>query len=399
MSTHSPLHLAVALEGAGWHPAAWREDTARPDELFSAGYWVDLARRAEEGRVDFVTWEDQPGLQSSRWDVPDGRRDQVRGRLDATLVAARVAPATSWVGLVPTAVTTHSEPFHLSKAVATLDFVSGGRAGWRAQISARRSDAAHFGRRQLPELRPRSAEDAPVAPVLADLFTEAGDYVEVVRRLWDSWEDDAEVRHVASGRFIDRTKLHYIDFEGRFFSVRGPSITPRPPQGQPPVVVLAHVELAYRLAVEQADVVLVTPHSKEQAAGIVGQIRRLEASAGRHRPLKVLADMVVFLAQRAPEARARRHRLDEVDGRPYRSDAAIVTATPAELADQMEEWAAAGIEGFRLRPACLPADLETIVEGLIPELQRRRLARTTYRASTLRGHLGLGRPANRYVAA
>ena len=147
------MHLAVALEGAGWHPAAWREPPARPGELLTARYWTDLVRQAEHGLLDFVTIEDGFGMQSSRHDGPDARTDQVRGRLDAVLIAARVAPLTRHIGLVPTAVVTHTEPFHVSKAIATLDYVSTGRAGLRVQVSARQHEAALFGRRAFPQLR------------------------------------------------------------------------------------------------------------------------------------------------------------------------------------------------------------------------------------------------------
>src|SRR5581483_7810013 len=113
MPSPSPLHLAVALEGAGWHPAAWREAAARPAEVFTAGYWVDLAQRAESGALDFVTIEDGLALQSaSRGGRPDGRTDRLRGRLDAVLIAARVAPLTRGIGLVPSVTVTHTEPFH-----------------------------------------------------------------------------------------------------------------------------------------------------------------------------------------------------------------------------------------------------------------------------------------------
>src|SRR5712664_3671424 len=144
------LHLAPALDGAGWHPAGWREPGARPGDLFTPGYWAALAVEAERGLLDFITIEDALGLQSaSRYGGPDDRADQVRGRLDAVLIAAQLAPATSRIGLVPTATTTHTEPFHVSTAIATLDYVSSGRAGWRAQVSSRASEAAHFGRREF----------------------------------------------------------------------------------------------------------------------------------------------------------------------------------------------------------------------------------------------------------
>ena len=126
----------------------------------------------------------------------------------------------------------------MSKSIATLDYVSAGRAGVRVQVSARHDAAAHFGRRDLPFLSVNTLNDPSVQRQIRRIFAETADYVEVLRRLWDSWEDDAEIRDVATGRFIDRDKLHYIDFDGRWFSVKGPSITPRPPQGQPIVAAL-----------------------------------------------------------------------------------------------------------------------------------------------------------------
>jgi alkanesulfonate monooxygenase SsuD/methylene tetrahydromethanopterin reductase-like flavin-dependent oxidoreductase (luciferase family) len=131
------LHLAVALNGTGWHPAAWREPGARPADLLTAGYWADLVTEAERGGIDFVTFEDGLSLQSADRRAPDVRTDQVRGRLDAVLIASRVAPLTSRIGLIPTVVVTHTEPFHISKAIATLDWVSSGRAGVRVRVSAR----------------------------------------------------------------------------------------------------------------------------------------------------------------------------------------------------------------------------------------------------------------------
>lgn len=307
------MHLAVALDGAGADPAAWREPGARPSELLTARYWVDLVQAAEAGKLDFVTFEDTLGPGS------DDPRD-VRGRLDAVLVASRVAPLTSHIGLVPTAVATHTEPFHLSKAIATLDYVSNGRAGVHVEVSGNERDYRHFGRRE----RPGSAED---------LWAEAEDYIEVLRRLWDSWEDDAEIRDVDTGRFVDREKLHYIDFTGKWFSVKGPSITPRPPQGQP---VVAGQDLVFTAP----DV----PVTHDRA----------------------FADVPV----RFPD-----------DG----------------LADRLVSLLDKGFVGARLIPARLPDDLTAIVTDLVPELQRRGLFRREYEASTLRGLLGLARPVNRYA--
>ena len=402
MAGSESLHLAVALDGAGWHPAAWREPDARPAELFTAPYWVDLALEAERGLLDFVTIEDSLSLQSSRYGGVAGRTDQVKGRLDAVLVAARVAPLTAHVGFIPAVTVTHTEPFHISKAIATLDYVSEGRAGVRVQISARPHEAAHFGRRQhliSPGFDARDRRDPVVEATLVDLFEEATDYVEVVRRLWDSWEDDAEIRDVATGRFIDRHKLHYIDFEGRFFNVKGPSITPRPPQGQPIVAALAHQSIVYRLIGRAADVGFVTPHDAAGAAAMIEEIHGEARLAGRDdKDVHVLADLVVFLDDTPDAAEGRKRRLDERAGQEYSSDAEIFAGTPAQLADLIEAWLPAGLSGFRLRPATIPHDLEAISRSLVPELQRRGVFRRAYQPGTLRDRLGFTRPANRYVA-
>jgi alkanesulfonate monooxygenase SsuD/methylene tetrahydromethanopterin reductase-like flavin-dependent oxidoreductase (luciferase family) len=379
------LHLAAALDGAGWHPAAWRDPAARPRELFSGRYWAEVVQEAERGLLDFVTIEDALGP------PPGDRADRVRGRLDAMLLAARVAPLTSNIGLVPATSTTHTEPFHVAIGVASLDFASRGRAGWRPQISARPSEAAHFGRRTLPEDPDELA---------AELLGEAADAVEVVRRLWDSWEDDAEIRDVATGRFVDRDRLHYIDFEGAHFSVRGPSITPRPPQGQPLVIALAHGDRAYEFAAGGADLVLLTPRSRDDAVSILEQVRAAERAARRTRDrLKVFADLVVFLDAEPGAAAVRKDRLDVLDGEALASDTEIFTGTPGELADLLLDLHGAGLDGFRLRPGVLPYDLTGITRGLVPELKRRNVFRTGYETSTLRGLLGLPRPASRYARA
>ncbi|WP_261720069.1 LLM class flavin-dependent oxidoreductase [Streptomyces sp. FZ201] len=393
----SPLHLAVALDGTGWHPASWREPVSRPKELFTAAYWAGLVAEAERGLLDFVTIEDGLGPQSSHFLDPDDRTDEMRGRLDAVLIASRVAPLTRNIGLVPTVVATHTEPFHISKAIATLDYVSTGRAGVRVQITARPNEAAHFGRRTVPRIK---AYDNPAdRETIAGLFEEAADYVEVVRLLWDSWEDDAEIRDAATGRFIDRDKLHYIDFEGRYFSVRGPSITPRPPQGQPVVSALAHDTIPYRLVGRAADIGYVTPHDADEARAIVARVRTEQNAAGRvAEPLHVFADLLVYLDDDPEAAAERRDGLDILAGRPYLSDALTFTGSPAQLADLIEEFQSAGISGCRLRPAVVGHDLPAITRSLVPELQRRGAFRRSYEADTLRGLLGLARPANRYAA-
>jgi alkanesulfonate monooxygenase SsuD/methylene tetrahydromethanopterin reductase-like flavin-dependent oxidoreductase (luciferase family) len=261
----------------------------------------------------------------------------VRGYLDAIVLAARIAPVTRAIGLAPVVSTTLTEPFHVSTQVATIDYVSRGRAAWFARISPSHWEAAHAGRRDLPSTEV--------------LRHEAAEHIEVVRRLWDSWEDDAEIRDVERHRFIDRSKVHHIDYTGNRFVIRGPSITPRPPQGQP--LVLA------------------------SETGIGADV--------------VLTDLVVFLDGSETAAAERRARLDALH--PFAPAAEIFTGTPAGLADRLSE------ESFvRLLPAAIPHDLRAITRELVPALQARGLFHGAYGPGSLRERLGLGRPANRYAA-
>ncbi|MGW4634573.1 LLM class flavin-dependent oxidoreductase [Nocardia sp. NPDC004415] len=397
----NPLHLGVALDGAGWHPAAWRAPHSRPTELFSAAYWTDLVTTAQRGLLDFVTIEDSLRVPGDAHTPTADAVDRVRARLDAHLIAARLAPVTQHIGLIPTVTTTHTEPFHVATALATLDYTSRGRAGWQARVSATAEEAAHFGRREITDPSPAEIAEVlatgTVPPRVRELFGEATDVVEVVRRLWDSWEDDAEIRDVATRRFIDRDKLHYVDFEGSHFSVRGPSITPRPPQGQPVVTALAHAPLVYEFAAAGADLVFVTPTRADGPAPILEQIAT--ASAARTgEPLRVYADLVVFLDTEESTGRQRLDRLDELAGAEFSSDAAVFAGSAEDLADLLAEWGAHGVDGFRLRPGVAVDDLPAIADRLVPVLQSRGLFRTGYPDGSLRELLGL--PAtvpNRYA--
>lgn len=396
------LQLGVALDGAGWHPSAWRDDDARPSALFDGRYWAALARTAEDAGIDLLTIEDQFGLQTPIFeDVDPTVTDQVRGQLDAVLLANWLAPLTARIGLIPTASTTHTEPFHVSTAIATLDFASAGRAGWRPVASAKPHEAALLGRRTFAPLRREDLVSGELPAAVIERFDEADDAIEVVRRLWDSWEDDAVIRDAATGRYIDRDRLHYIDFEGRFFRVKGPSIVPRPPQGQPVVAVLAHSTVPYRLAARQADVVFVTPHDDEGVSEIVAQVRGEEAAAGRtETPLKIWTDIVVLLEDEESTAWRELGRLDELVGRPFTSDALVFAGTATELVRRIEAWGRLGIDGIRLRPARLPKDLDRIAAQVVPALVDAGLRSPVDEgASTLRERLGLPVAPNRYATA
>ena len=296
-------------------------------------------------------------MQSTRRGILDERTDQVRGRLDAVLIAARVAPTTSAIGIVPVATTTHTEPFHVSKAIATLDYVSHGRAGLQARVSATGLEARQFGRRVIADPTSTDVEVRREADSVTDLFDEAADFVEVVRRLWDSWEDDAEIRDVATGRFVDRDKLHYIDFEGRWFSVKGPSITPRPPQGQP--LVAGPGPRARRPSgwPPAAPMWSSSPRTRRGRGPLDRRTRSAPHEAEVARTGAAPADLRrsgrLPRRRRGRRPQRRKDRLDERLGRPLRSDAFVFVGTPAELVDLLVGVAG---RGHRRLPASARRD-------------------------------------------
>ncbi|WP_018532392.1 MULTISPECIES: LLM class flavin-dependent oxidoreductase [unclassified Streptomyces] len=333
-------------------------------DTYEPAPYLELARLAEHGALDFVTLHDTfaaPGP-------------------DALAVLSRLAPRTSRIGLVPTVTTTHTEPFHVQAAVATLDWVSRGRAGWRPDVSPSDDEARLFGRRD--------------AATPADLWHEAGEVADVARKLWDSWEDDAEIRDVDSGRFVDREKLHHVDFAGRTFSVRGPSIVPRPPQGNPVVVVDATQPYAYDVAARHADVALVGVPDPAQLAAARAGLRRRAAEHGRDPDgLRVLAALRVDLGagEYAAQPGHGGGPLPTGEGPVYRGG-------PVDLADLIAAWYRSGAaDGFHLTPLDPRRDLERLVNGTVPLLQHRGLFRTFYPGSTLREHLGLARPVSQYA--
>jgi alkanesulfonate monooxygenase SsuD/methylene tetrahydromethanopterin reductase-like flavin-dependent oxidoreductase (luciferase family) len=401
--SRTPFYLGIALDGAGWHPTAWRDDSARPEALFDPDYWVSLVAEARAAGVDLVTIEDSFGLQTGGYGAVELRDDEVRGRLDALLLANTIAAQVAGIGIVPTVTTTHTEPFHTATGIQTLDHVSEGWAGWRVQVSGRSHEAAHVGRREIPVLDPvraASGTDEQQVALIRRLFGEAADAIEVARRLWDSWEDDAVIRDVPTGRFVDRDRLHYIDFEGADFSVKGPSIVPRSPQGQPVVFVLAHQTVPYELAVAQADIVGITPHSDEHLEQILGELADAESTVERRagEALRVWTEAVVLIEDTREAAVAALATLDELHGSTYASDAVILADTAENVAAQLLRWQQAGISGVRLRPARLPLDLERITRTLVPVLAETGVLERPASAATLRERLGLAVAANRYAS-
>ncbi|GAA2180024.1 LLM class flavin-dependent oxidoreductase [Leucobacter tardus] len=365
------LTVGVALDGAGWDPNAWR-DLPDPAAVFTAAYWTELVRTAERAGIDYVSLEDDLHLQGVSAISDGARSDVLQGRLDALLTLTAVAARTDRIGVIPVVTVTHTEPFHVATALQTLDHVSLGRAGWQLRISPSPVDAAAFGRR-------------PPDTLTTDvLLGEAEDVAEVTRALWDSWEDDAVIRDVSTGRFLDRDRVHHVDFVGDQFSIAGPSIVPRSPQGQLPVTLLAETTETESLAIRVADVVFIAPSADSDAT--LARVRAVQGAArgaGRAErglaPLRVVVDL-------------------EVDG------ARLATRGPGSFADLAAALQRAGADGIRLRPARLPRDLAWIAEALLPELRRRDLVAepTTGSAApapTLRQRFGLPTAPNRYATA
>lgn len=232
---------------------------------------------------------------------------------------------------------------------------------------------------------------------LCELFDDAAHHLASVRDLWDSWDSDAVIKDATSGRYIDRHKLHTLHPNGRNFRPQGPSITPRPPQGQPIIAALAHAPIPYRLAVREADIVFITPHSGSNVTRILADIDNI---AQHHRPveylpIKTFVDLTVVVEGTGSSNR-RRTSLDTHLTAPWTSDSLIFTGTAQELADLIEHWHALGIDSFRLRPAVLPTDLHRINDELVPILQERNLRPQAAPDGTLRTRLGLPEPESRF---
>ncbi|MEU0027687.1 LLM class flavin-dependent oxidoreductase [Streptomyces sp. NPDC006335] len=337
------VHLAAALDQPSVH------DT-HP--------YIEAARLAERGGLDFVTLDDT-------LTPPD---------LDALAVLSRVAPATGRIGLVPSVPTAHTEPSHVRAAVATLDRVSRGRAGWWID------SATAEGEDRLLDRRYGGPVDA--------LCQETGEVV-----CGEAELVDVGVRDVAAGPFADRDEPHRVGFLGGSSSVKAPPTVPRPPQDHPVRVVDATDGPARRTAARYADVALVRVASAAQAAAARDQLRAEAAEFGR-RPdeLRVLAGLLVDLGDGEHAAEP-----GHGGGGPRQTARGpLYRGGPVDLAELIATWHGEGVvDGFHLTPAEPPRDLERLVNGTVALLQHRGLFRTFYPGSTLREHLGLARPANR----
>ncbi|HEY0812356.1 MAG TPA: LLM class flavin-dependent oxidoreductase [Pseudonocardia sp.] len=339
------LHLAVEIDGDGDHPEAWRRATHPPRELLTPRRVARVAAIAENAGFTLVTLDDEV--------LPPAG---VAGRVGAIERAAFVAASTSVLAVAPVVSTTYAEPFHVSSQLATLDHLSAGRAGWVVSASADAAAARAWGRPQVP------AEG---------LGNEARDAMTVVVDLWDSWEDDAVIRDVTTSRYLDRDRLHYIDFTGDTFAVKGPAIVPRPPQGRP--VVFAPPALID--AGVNADVALVSRPTRATAAA------------------RTFVEVEIALDTADATAEA---RIAALGGWPN-TDRQRYTGTAAGLV----AWLAAvhgQVDGVRLHALVLDEDLAVLSSLVVPSLLEAGVVARPLPGATLRTTLGLPRPVSRFAA-
>ncbi|MFL4902044.1 LLM class flavin-dependent oxidoreductase [Streptomyces sp. MMS24-I2-30] len=356
----SALRLAVELDGEGAHPAAWRRAAHSPDQFLTPRRVAHVAAVAENAGFTLVTLDD--GVLP-----PDAAPNPV-GRIGAVERAAFVAASTSTIGIAPVVPVTYAEPFHVAGQLASLDHISAGRAGWVVAEEDRPEAARVWGR-----------------PLVADAVArarESRDGVEVARALWDSWEDDAVIRSVATSRYLDRDRLHYIDFTGETYAVKGPAIVPRPPQGQ--LVVLGRPDT---VPADRLDVALV-------AGRDLTTVATSAAAAGAP-----LAFAEVEVALDTPDATGAQRLADLERHAPWPDRGRLrLTGSAARLVALLEELREF-VDGVRLHPLVLDEDLPVLSREVLPALVERRLLARPLPGTTLRSALGLRRPANRFAAA
>jgi FMN-dependent oxidoreductase (nitrilotriacetate monooxygenase family) len=442
--TRRQMHLGMSIRGLGYHPAAWRHPDVPADGTLRFEHYRRSALAAERGKCDLIFFADGIGIRER--DVPRGslaRSGYEIVELEPMTLLPALAVVTERIGLVTTASTTYNEPFHIARKFATLDLISKGRAGWNVVTSWSEAEAKNFNRDRHLDYDTR--------------YARAAEFVEVVKGLWDSWEEDAFLLDKRSGQFFDETKMHVLDHRGTFFSVHGPLNVGCLPQVHPIVVQAGASEQGRELAAATADIVYAVHPSLRVAQAFYADLKRRLARYGRSADdLKILPALRPVVGRTTQEARAKYDQLQQLldplvglarlsqtfgdlsgyplDGpvpldrlgpaelrsisaqllaRVQRQNPTIrelyqevagmggfcLIGAAAEIVDVMQEWFERdACDGFNITPTHLPGGCEDFVEMVTPELQRRGLFREEYQGRTLRENLGLGRPMNRYAA-
>ncbi|CAL1240375.1 LLM class flavin-dependent oxidoreductase [Candidatus Methylocalor cossyra] len=436
------IRLGAFLPGAGQHLAAWRHPEAQVERVFSFDYYKDLAQTAERGLFDAYFLADSLAANFGG-PLNSGRCDKGVGFEPVTLFAA-LATVTKHIGFIATASTTYEEPYQLARKFASLDLISNGRAGWNVVTSAGDAAAKNFGRDQQLDHQER--------------YDRANEFVDVVKKLWDSWEDDAFLRDKETGVYFDPDKVHRPNHAGKHFSVAGPLNAPRPPQGYPVIVQAGQSEPGKELAARTAEVIFTAQQTLEDAQAFYRDVKGRLAKYGRKPDeLKIMPGVQPYVAATEAEARAQYETLSklihpeaglallsalsggEVDLSHYDLDGPFpdlprtrgllsrqqmmadiarkhgfsirqlyewvagarghwtIVGTPQQIADQLQLWFEnEAADGFNIMPPLLPNGLNDFIDLVIPELQRRGLFRTQYEGETLRENLGLPRPGNQF---
>ena len=438
------MRLGMSMRGIGYHPAAWRHPDVPSDGTLRFEHYVRNAQMAEQGKFDMIFFADGIGIRER--DLPKGslaRSGYEIVELEPMTLLPALAALTKHIGLVTTASTTYNEPFHVARKFATLDIISGGRAGWNVVTSWSDAEARNFNRDKHLDYDTR--------------YERANEFAEVVKGLWDSWEDDAFVYDKSSGVFYDELKMHPLNHKGKHFSVAGPLNVASMPQGRPIMVQAGASEPGRELAAATADVVYAAQDDVASARAYYVDVKRRMARYGRSwDDLKIMPGLRPVVAPTRAEAQAKFDQLQElldpmvglarvynelgdltgcdIDGpvpepkeapqvkssfdrimaRARRNDWTIrqlyqqlcgaggfcVIGTASDIVDVMEQWMDAdACDGFNILPNQLPGGCEDFVALITPELQRRGRFRREYEGRTLRENLGLKPHVNRYTAS
>ena len=439
MTASRQLRLNAFMRPATIHTGAWRYPGAFPDANFNFAHLKRFAQTLERGRFDAFFMADHLAVLNMPLDALK-RSHTVTSYEPFTLLSA-LAGVTEHLGLVATGSTTFDAPYHVARRFASLDHISGGRAGWNIVTTSNPDAARNFGLTDHMEHGER--------------YARAREFYDVVTGLWDSWADDAFIRDVENGIYFDPDKLHVLDHEGKYLSVRGPLNIARPVQGWPVIVQAGASDAGRQLAAETAEMVFTAQNDLAAGREFYADVKRREENAGRSRDhLKIMPACMVVVGDTIEEARAKRARLDGLvhyanaiaslsialghdaskfdpdgllpevpesnaskSGRQRAIDLArrekltvrqlaqrlggysglALVGTPKSIADEMEEWLATeGSDGFTIMFPYLPGGLDDFVERVVPEVQRRGLFRREYEGRTLRENLGLPRPPNRF---
>ena len=439
MSASRRLHLNAFMRPASIHTGAWRYPGAFPDANFNFQHTKRFIQTLEHAKFDAFFMADHMAVLNMPLEAL--KRSHTVTSFEPFTMLAALSQVTENIGLVATASTTFDAPYHIARRFASLDHLSGGRAGWNVVTTSNPDAALNFGLSEHMEH--------------GDRYRRAREFYDVVTGLWDSWADDAFIRDAEAGIYFDPGKLHVLDHKGEFLSVRGPLNIARPVQGWPVIVQAGASESGRQLAAETAEMVFTAQGSMAAGRQFYADVKGRMEKMGRSRVhMKIMPACFVVVGDNEEEARAKRAKLDSLvhyanaigtlsialghdaskfdpdgplpdipesnaskSGRQRAIDLArrenltvrqlaqrlgghgglAMVGTAKSIVDEMEEWIATeASDGFTIQFPYLPGGLDDFVQQVVPELQRRGLFRTAYEGKTLRENLGLPRPANRF---